>query len=72
MCLNQLGVASRVCQTHASSINGLNGGFRKHFVSQTVYKEFYDCVCRIMHCSIVEQGYHLQNVLVDQAVKARQ
>jgi hypothetical protein len=35
MCLNQLGVTSRVCQTHASSINGLNGGFRKHFVSPT-------------------------------------
>jgi hypothetical protein len=70
MCLNQLGVTSRVCQTHASSINGLNGGFRKHFVSQTVYEEFYDCVCRIMRCSIVEQGYHLQSMLVDQ-LKAR-
>ena len=70
MCLNQLGVTSRVCQSHASSINGLNGGFRKHFVSQTVYEEFYDCVCRIMRCSIVEQGYHLQSMLVDQ-LKAR-
>ena len=70
MCLNQLGVTSRVCQSHASSINGLNGGFRKHFVSQTVYEEFYDCVCHIMRCSIVEQGYHLQSMLVDQ-LKAR-
>jgi len=38
-CLAIFKTNSRVCQTHASSINGLNGRFRSHFLSQSTYEE---------------------------------
>ena len=41
----------RVCQTQASSINGLNGRFRSHVLVQSTYEEFYECVCRKMKAS---------------------
>jgi hypothetical protein len=69
-CRALFGTNSRVCQTHASSINGLNGRFRKHFSSQAVYEEFYDFVCRIMRVSMMEHGFYLQTMLVD-LLKAR-
>ena len=61
---NCLGLLAALCQTHVTAIPACNGTHKKYFDNTDIYEEFYQILYQLMHISIQEAGFHLQNLLV--------
>ncbi len=55
---------ARPTVTHATAIPACKGTYQTYFDNQAIYKEFYQVVCQLIQISIMEAGFHLQNLLV--------